>query len=88
MRKRYSISILLWEVAAAVLGWASYNFLHVGIIEVISAVTAATAAPLVGLVFFDFKAFSRSAAEVSNMILGRLGHRSFGTGSLCRPHGL
>lgn len=80
--------IVVWSAALAVIAWASCVFLNTGFTEIISAVAVATAAPLFGMVLFDFKAFSRSAAEVSNMILGRLGHRSLGVGSLCRPHGL
>jgi hypothetical protein len=80
--------IVVWSAALAVIAWASNTFLHLSTFELGVTLAAATAAPLFGLVLFDFKAFSRAAAEVSNMILGRLGYRSFGVGSLCRPHGL
>lgn len=80
--------IVVWSAALAVIAWASNTFLHLSTFELGATLAAATAAPLFGLVLFDFKAFSRAAAEVSNMILGRLGYRSFGVGSLCRPHGL
>lgn len=78
----------IWAAAVALIGWGSHTFLHQGITEIISAIAIATAAPLFGMVFFDFKAFNRAASEAGNLILGRLGHRSFGSGSLCRPHGL
>lgn len=80
--------IIVWSTALAVIAWASNTFLHLSTFELGVTLAAATAAPLFGVVLFDFKAFSRAASEVSNMILGRLGHRSFGVGSLCRPHGL
>ncbi|QHJ80267.1 MAG: hypothetical protein [Caudoviricetes sp.] len=79
---------VLWSAALAVIAWASNTFLHLSTFELGVTLATATAAPLFGLVLFDFKAFSRAANEVSNMILGRLGHRTFGTAGLCRPHGL
>ena len=68
--------------------YAAHVILGMSLIDLTPVMVAAIAAPLFGVVVFDFKAFSRAAAEVSNLILGRLGHRSFGSGSLCRPHGL
>lgn len=76
---------------SAVMGliaYAAYVISGMSLIDLTPIMVAAIAAPLFGVVIFDFKAFSRAAAEVSNLILGRLGHRSFGSGSLCRPHGL
>lgn len=80
--------IVVWSAALAVIAWASNTFLHLSPFELGVTLAAATAAPLFGIVLFDFKAFSRAAAEMSNLVLSRLGHRTFGTGSLCRPHGL
>lgn len=68
--------------------YAAHVILGMSLNDLTPVMVAAIAAPLFGIVVFDFKAFSRAAAEVSNLILGRLGHRSFGSGSLCRPHGL
>lgn len=79
---------IVWSVAVALVGWGSHTFLHLSTFELGVTLAAATAAPLFGIVLFDFKAFSRAAAEMSNLVLSRLGHRTFGTGSLCRPHGL
>lgn len=76
---------------SAVMGliaYAAHVILGMSLNDLTPVMVAAIAAPLFGIVVFDFKAFSRAAAEVSNLILGRLGHRSFGSGSLCRPHGL
>lgn len=76
---------------SAVMGliaYAAHAILGMSLNDLTPVMVAAIAAPLFGIVVFDFKAFSRAAAEVSNLILGRLGHRSFGSGSLCRPHGL
>ncbi|AFV29103.1 hypothetical protein IME11_54 [Escherichia phage IME11] len=70
------------------IAYAAHLILGMSLIDLTPVMAAAIAAPLFGIVTFDFKAFSRAAAEVSNLILGRLGHRSFGSGSLCRPHGL
>lgn len=70
------------------IAYAAHVILGMSLIDLTPVIVAAIAAPLFGVVVFDFKAFSRAAAEVSNLILGRLGHRSFGSGSLCRPHGL
>lgn len=70
------------------IAYAAHVILGMSLIDLSPFVVAAIAAPIFGIVVFDFKAFSRAAAEVSNLILGRLGHRSFGSGSLCRPHGL
>lgn len=70
------------------IAYAAHVILGMSLIDLTPVMAAAIAAPLFGVVVFDFKAFSRAAAEVSNLILGRLGHRSFGSGSLCRPHGL
>lgn len=70
------------------IAYAAHVILGMSLIDLTPVMVAAIAAPLFGIVIFDFKAFSRAAAEVSNLILGRLGHRSFGSGSLCRPHGL
>lgn len=70
------------------IAYAAHVILGMSLIDLTPIVVAAIAAPLFGVVTFDFKSFSRAAAEVSNLILGRLGHRSFGSGSLCRPHGL
>lgn len=70
------------------IAYAAHLILGMSLIDLTPVMVAAIAAPLFGVVVFDFKAFSRAAAEVSNLILGRLGHRSFGSGSLCRPHGL
>lgn len=64
------------------------HIMGVSMMDFTPFVVAAISAPLFGYVLFDFKAFSRAAANVSNIVLGRLGHRSFGVGSLCRPHGL
>lgn len=75
----------------AVMGFIVYTahvIFGMSLVDLTPIMVAAIAAPLFGVVIFDFKAFSRAAAEVSNLILGRLGHRSFGSGSLCRPHGL
>ena len=80
--------IIVWSAALAVIAWASNTFLHLSAYELGVTLAAATAAPLFGIVLFDFKAFSRAAAEMCNLVLSRLGHRTFGTGSLCRPHGL
>ena len=71
-----------------IIAYAAHVILGMSLIDLTPVVVAAIAAPLFGVVVFDFKAFSRAAAEVSNLIQGRLGHRSFGSGSLCRPHGL
>lgn len=79
---------IVWASVVALVGWGSYTFLHLSSTELMIVVASATAAPLFGLVLFDFKAFSRAAAYAGNLVLGRLGHRTFGTGSLCRPHGL
>lgn len=70
------------------IAYAAHVILGMSLVDLTPIMVAAIAAPLFGIVVFDFKAFSRAAAEVSNLILGRLGHRSFGSGSLCRPHGL
>lgn len=70
------------------IAYAAHVILGMLLIDLTPVMVAAIAAPLFGVVVFDFKAFSRAAAEVSNLILGRLGHRSFDSGSLCRPHGL
>lgn len=70
------------------IAYAAHVILGMSLIDLTLVMAAAIAAPLFGVVIFDFKAFSRAATEVSNLILGRLGHRSFGSGSLCRPHGL
>lgn len=70
------------------IAYAAHVILGMTLVDLKPIMVAAIAAPLFGIVVFDFKAFSRAAAEVSNLILGRLGHRSFGSGSLCRPHGL
>lgn len=70
------------------IAYAAHLILGMSLVDLTPVMVAAIAAPLFGIVVFDFKAFSRAAAEVSNLILGRLGHRSFGSGSLCRPHGL
>lgn len=70
------------------IAYAAHLILGMSLIDLTPVMVAAIAAPLFGVVVFDFKALSRAAAEVSNLILGRLGHRSFGSGSLCRPHGL
>lgn len=70
------------------IAYAAHLILGMSLVDLTPIMVAAIAAPLFGIVVFDFKAFSRAAAEVSNLILGRLGHRSFGSGSLCRPHGL
>lgn len=70
------------------IAYAAHLISGMSLIDLTPIMVAAIAAPLFGVVIFDFKAFSRAAAEVSNLILGRLGHRSFGSGSLCRPHGL
>lgn len=70
------------------IAYAAHVILGMSLVDLKPIMVAAIAAPLFGVVAFDFKAFSRAAAEVSNLILGRLGHRSFGSGSLCRPHGL
>lgn len=85
---RHSFYAVVWSVAVSLVGYLSHTFLHQSITEVLAVAASVTAAPLFGMVLFDFKAFSRAAANVSNMVLGRLGHRSFGVGSLCRPHGL
>lgn len=79
---------IVWTVAVALVGWGSHTFLHLSSYELGVVLASATAAPLFGMAMFDYKAFSRAASEVSNMILGRLGHHSFGVGSLCRPHSL
>ena len=70
------------------IAYAAHVILGMTLVDLKPIMVAAIAAPLFGIVVFDFKAFSRAAAEVSNLILGRLGYRSFGSGSLCRPHGL
>ena len=70
------------------IAYAAHLISGMSLVDLTPIMVAAIAAPLFGVVIFDFKAFSRAAAEVSNLILGRLGHRSFGSGSLCRPHGL
>lgn len=70
------------------IAYAAHLILGMSLVDLTPVMVAAIAAPLFGIVVFDFKAFSRATAEVSNLILGRLGHRSFGSGSLCRPHGL
>ena len=70
------------------IAYAAHVILGMSLVDLTPIMVAAIAAPLFGIVVFDFKAFSRAAAEVSNLILGRLGHRSFGSGSLCRTHGL
>lgn len=79
---------VVWASVVALVGWGSHTFLHLSSIELMTVVASATAAPLFGLVIFDFKAFSRAAADAGNLVLGRLGHRTFGSGSLCRPRGL
>lgn len=78
----------VWVSVVALVGWGSHTFLHLSSYELGVVVAVATAAPLFGQALFDFKAFSRAAAYAGNLVLGRLGHRTFGTGSLCRPHGL
>ena len=75
-------------VGMGIIAYATHLILGMSLVDLTPIMVAAIAAPLFGIVVFDFKAFSRAAAEVSNLILGRLGHRSFGSGSLCRPHGL
>lgn len=85
---RYSLYAIIWSVAVAFTGYVSHRYLSLSLPDLGIVVTGATAAPLFGIVLFDFKAFSRAAAEMCNLVLSRLGHRTFGTGSLCRPHGL
>lgn len=85
---RYSLYAAVWHVAVALVGWGSHTFLHLSSTELLTVMASATAAPLFGYVVFDFKAFSRAAAEAGNQVLARLGFRSSGVGSLCRPHGL
>ena len=70
------------------IAYAAHLILGMSLIDLTPVMVAAIAAPLFGIVVFDFKAFSRAAAEASNQVLARLGFRSSGVGSLCRPHGL
>lgn len=79
---------VIWTAVVALVGWGSHTFLHLSSFDLGIVVAYAVAAPLFGVVLFDFKAFSRAAAQASTTVLSRLGHRTFGMGSLCRPHGL
>ena len=78
---------LLGAVALSV-HYFSEQILGIALHDLMPFVMAAIAVPLVGYVVFDFKAFSRAAAQAGNQVLARLGFRSSGVGSLCRPHGL
>lgn len=78
---------LIGAVALSV-HYFSEQILGIALHDLMPYVMAAIAAPLFGIVLFDFKAFSRAAAVMSTLVLSRLGHRTFSTGSLCRPHGL
>lgn len=81
-------TVVIWAAAVAFVGYCSHTFLHLSSLDLGIVLASAVAAPLFGVVLFDFKAFSRAAAQASTTVLSRLGHRTFGTGSLCRPHGL
>lgn len=85
---KFLLGSIVWTAAVAAVAYICHSFLYVSTSELWNAIAYATAAPLFGIVLFDFKAFSRAAAEISNLVLSRLGHRACGVGSLCRPHGL
>lgn len=84
----YGIGAVVWAALVTLVGWGSHAFLHLSTAQLGVVLASATAAPMFGIVMFDFKAFSRAAAEASNMLLARLGFRPSGVGSLSRPHGL
>lgn len=85
---RHHLYAIVWYVAVAFTGYVCHNYFSISLSDMSIVLASATAVTLFGIVLFDFKAFSRAAAEASNMVLGRLGHRTFGTAGLCRPHGL
>ena len=76
------------SAVTGLIAYAAHVILGMSLIDLTPVMVAATAAPLFGIVVFDFKAFSRAAAQAGNQVLARLGFRSSGVGSLCRPHGL
>lgn len=63
----------------------SEQVLGITLHDLMPYVVAAVAVPLFGYVTFDFKAFSRAAAEKGNVILSRLGFRTCGVGCMSRP---
>lgn len=87
-RSRFALYAAVWSVAVAFTGYVTHQLFSVSLPDLGIVIASAVAAPIFGIVFFDFKAFSRAAALAGNMVLARLGFRPSGVGSLSRPHGL